>query len=61
MNTKTVNEYTDQEKIDFFNENWVYISSIVHTLQSSKKYIKAGTNMLAYLAEWLDKYYNDKQ
>ena len=61
MKTKTVNEYTDQEKIDFFNENWVYISSIINTLQSSKKYIKAGTNMLSYLAEWLDKYYNDKQ
>lgn len=50
--------YTDQEKIDFFNENWEYIERIVNILQMSKKYIKAGTNMLEFLAKWLEENYN---
>jgi len=51
--------YTDQEKTEFFDANFKYIERILHVLQYSKKYMKAGTNMLEFLADWLERNYNN--
>lgn len=50
--------YTDKEKIEFFDTNFKYIERILNVLQYSKKYIKAGTNMLEFLADWLERNYD---
>ena len=53
-----MNKYTDQEKIDFFNTNWKHIEKIIDIIQTEKfGYIKAGTNVLKWLAEWLETHY----
>lgn len=51
--------HTDKEKIDFFNENWIYLERILEVLQSSKNYMKAGTNMISFLADWLERNYDE--
>jgi hypothetical protein len=53
---KPVDEYSDQEKIDFFNVNWEYIDRILTVLQSGKiGDIRAGENMLKWIAEYLER------
>ena len=53
-----MNKYTDQEKIDFFDANWKHIEKIIDIIQTEKLgYIKEGTNVLKWLAEWLETHY----
>ncbi len=50
-----MNRFTDQEKINFFNQNWEYISRIFDVLQTEKfGYIRAGQNRLEWLAVWME-------
>lgn len=49
-------KYTAQEKIDFFDANWGYIERIINVLQNqTKKHLKAGENVLEFLADWLER------
>jgi hypothetical protein len=53
---KSVDGYTDQQKVDFFDANWEYIDRILNVLQSEKfGYIRAGKFLLEWLAEYLER------
>ena len=48
-------KYTDQEKIDFFDANWEWLSKIIDLVNNTKKYeIRAGTNIFIWVVEYLE-------
>lgn len=50
-----MDNFSDQEKIDFFNTNWEHIERIFNVLQTEKfGYIRAGENLLEWLADWME-------
>jgi len=47
---------TDEEKIEFFDQNWQYISRIIEVINGQTEiYIPAGTHVLAWLANWMER------